>query len=192
MSINDQIADIIKRLDDSSNKSEDNIKTLSGLIQGVSNKAKTNYSSMMLFLEQAKDKQATATRDVSNRVTSNQAAITELTERVNASTSAHINTSRRIKGLDAQPRLSAQLNSLDACIDNTLAATRPEDLTLAAKSVAIFDLDGQTQADALNSFSDVFGTELASKISPSEINFKLLGGMQLRLHHGLRHSRLCN
>ena len=187
MSINDQIADIIKRLDDSSNKSEDNIKKLSDLILGVSNKAETNYSSMMLFLEQAKDQQAAATRDVSNRVTSNQAAITELTEKVNASTSAHINTSRRIEGLDAQQRLSAQLNSLDACINNTFAAARPEDLTLAAKSVAIFNLDGQTQAGALNSFSDVFGTEL-----PLRDHLQAAGGIQLPLHHGLRHSRLCN
>ena len=175
MSINDQIADIIKRLDDGANKSEDNMEKLSNLILSVSNKAKTNYSSMMLALEQAKDQQAAATRDVSGRVTSQAAVITDLTEKVNASTSAHINTNRRIEGLDVQHRLSGQLNSLDALINNTLAAARPDDLALAARSVAIYNLQGQSQADALNSFSDVFGTELASKISPSEITFKLLG-----------------
>ena len=166
MSINEQISDILRRFYDSSNKSEDHLKTLTGLIQNVSSKADNNYSSMMLFLEKTKDEQAAATNEVLNRFTSNQAAISELTERVNRSTSAHINTNRRINNLDAQQRLVSQLNGLDARIDSTLAAARQEDLILATKSVAIFNLDGQTQADADNSFRDVFGTELDSTIPP--------------------------
>ena len=123
MSINEQISDIVRRLDESSNKSEDHLNSLTALIQNVSAKADNNYSSMMLFLEKTKDEQAVVTKEVSNRVTSNQAAISELSDSVNRSTAAHINTSRRIDSLDAQQRLVSQLHGLDARINSIPSET---------------------------------------------------------------------
>ena len=123
MSINEKISDIVRRLDESSNKSEDHLNSLTALIQNVSAKADNNYSSMMLFLEKTKDEQAVVTKEVSNRVTSNQAAISELSDSVNRSTAAHINTSRRIDSLDAQQRLVSQLHGLDAHINSIPSET---------------------------------------------------------------------
>ena len=53
-----------------------------------------------------------------------------------------------------------------------MAAVKEDDLLLTTRSVAIFNLEGQSRGDADNSFRDIFGDDLDP---PSDIIFKELG-----------------
>ena len=171
----EQISETVKRLEQNSNTSDTHIKSLANLIKEVSDKSDNKLSQMMLLLEQSKDETSSIIKQVATKATNNEDAIKELCDNMHRAKNAHIGTNKRLDELDSQQKLTSQLNALDARINNTMAAVRDEALLLTMKSVAIFNLVGQSRGDADNSFTDIFGDHLDPELTPSDTIFKQLG-----------------
>ena len=170
----EQISEMVKRLEQNSTNSDNHIKSLTNLIKEVSDKSDNNFSQMMLLLERSKDETASIIKQVSTKATSNEAAIIELCDNMNRAKSAYVSTNKRLDDLDSQQKQTSHLHGLDARINSSLAAVKEDDLLFTTRSVAIFNLEGQSRGDADNSFRDIFG-DLDPEVTPSDIIFKVLG-----------------
>ena len=171
----EQISETVKRLEQNSTISDTHIKSLTDLIKQVSDKSDNKLSQMMLLLEKSKDETSSIIKQVSTKAISNEAAIKELCDNMNRVKSGYISTNNRLDDLDSQQKQTSHLHGLDARINSSMAAVKEEDLLLTMRSVAIFNLAGQSRGDADNSFRDIFGDHLDPEVSPSEIIFKELG-----------------